>query len=100
MVRHHYGPWDKRYYHVLAYLESKRLISVERSRSSFVFSLTAQGQEAAEALSKKGAFDGLVRQMKAVKRVFGSKTGSKLKKLIYEAFQEEVAEKELGEVIG
>jgi len=99
MVRHHYGPWDKRYYHVLAYLESKRLISVERSGSSFVFSLTAQGQEAAEALSKKGAFDGLVRQMKAVKKVFGSKTGSKLKKLIYEAFQEEVAEKELGEVI-
>ena len=23
MVRYHYGPWDQRYYHVLAYLEGK-----------------------------------------------------------------------------
>ena len=28
MVRHHYGPWDKRYYHILAYLESRQLINV------------------------------------------------------------------------
>jgi DNA-binding PadR family transcriptional regulator len=100
MVRHHYGPWDKRYYHVLAYLESKELISVDKSGSTFFFSLTPLGQEVAEALRNKQSFKGLVRQMKAVKKVLGPKTGSSLKKLIYEAFQKEVAEKELGEVIG
>jgi hypothetical protein len=30
MIRHHYGPWDKRYYHVLAYLEAKSLITVSK----------------------------------------------------------------------
>jgi hypothetical protein len=35
MVRHHYGPWDKRYYHVLAYLEAKQLISIAKKKSSF-----------------------------------------------------------------
>ena len=28
MVRHHYGPWDKRYYHILAYLKIRRLIKI------------------------------------------------------------------------
>lgn len=28
MVRHHYGPWDKRYYHLLSYLEARQLITV------------------------------------------------------------------------
>jgi hypothetical protein len=32
MVRHHYGPWDKRYYHILAYLESKQLIELHPVR--------------------------------------------------------------------
>src|SRR5882724_10216585 len=30
MVRDHYGPWDKRYYHILAHLEAKRLITVTK----------------------------------------------------------------------
>src|SRR5258708_7051132 len=39
MVRHHYGPWDKRYYHILAYLEGKDLIEVQKSGSTFNFQL-------------------------------------------------------------
>ena len=31
MVRHHYGPWDKRYYQVLAFLESRGLITVQKT---------------------------------------------------------------------
>jgi hypothetical protein len=99
MVRHHYGPWDKRYYHVLAYLESKELISVEKNKNTYLFNLTAQGQEVAETLGKKKPFEGLVSQMQAVKKLLGNKKGSHLKKLIYDVFQEEVAHRSLGEVI-
>jgi hypothetical protein len=100
MVRHHYGPWDKRYYHVLAYLESKGLISVEKSGNAYLLQLTGPGQEAAETLRSKESFGALSLQMQAVKKLLGSKSGSALKKLIYDVFQDEVAHKELGEVIG
>ena len=33
MIRHHYGPWDKRYYHVLAYLEARQLIEVVKKKN-------------------------------------------------------------------
>ena len=36
--RHHYGPWDKRYYHVLAHLEAKHLIKVVKVKKTFVIS--------------------------------------------------------------
>jgi DNA-binding PadR family transcriptional regulator len=99
MVRHHYGPWDKRYYQVLGYLESKQLISVEKSGRAFLFTLTPQGLEVADTLRQKQPFEGLVREMKAVKKALGMRSGSSLKNLIYALFEEEVAERELGEVI-
>ena len=30
MIRHHYGPWDKRYYHVLASLEAKGVVIITK----------------------------------------------------------------------
>ena len=71
MVRHHYGPWDKRYYHVLAYLEGRGLITVAKSGSAFQFQLTSAGKEAADALKEKVSFARLVQQMKAVKKELG-----------------------------
>jgi DNA-binding PadR family transcriptional regulator len=100
MVRHHYGPWDKRYYHILAYLEGKDLIEVQKSGSTFNFQLTDAGKETAHALKGKDIFKTLVAQMKIVKKELGGKSGSVLKKLIYEVFDKEVADKALGEVIG
>jgi DNA-binding PadR family transcriptional regulator len=99
MVRHHYGPWDKRYYHVLAYLEGKNLITVRKVSSAFQFELTPEGRQAANALRQKDAFKSLEQQMKVVKRELGPKSGSVLKKLIYQVFAKEVAGKSLGEVI-
>ncbi|MGQ0682744.1 hypothetical protein [Bradyrhizobium sp.] len=99
MVRHHYGPWDKRYYHVLAYLESKRLIEIAKKRNSYLITLTDNGKEKAASLGKKPSFAALVDRMKAVKKEFGPKSGSTLKKLIYQLFDEEVGKKPLGEVI-
>jgi DNA-binding PadR family transcriptional regulator len=99
MVRHHYGPWDKRYYHVLAYLEAKQLITIAKSRNSYQITLTDRGKEKAAALMKKASFALLVERMRAVKKEFGSKSGNTLKKLIYQLFDEEVGKKPLGEVI-
>ena len=99
MVRHHYGPWDKRYYHVLAYLESKKLIEIVKQKNSFIITLTSDGKGKASALAAKPSFASLVDRMKAVKKEFGSRSGSTLKKLIYQLFDEEVGKKPLGEVI-
>src|SRR5579862_357268 len=60
MVRHHYGPWDKRYYHVLAYLEAKRLITVTKKGSSYRLALTDFGAERAKTLAARPSLAPLV----------------------------------------
>ncbi len=99
MVRHHYGPWDPRYYHVLAYLEGKELIRVSQDGRAFCFELTEAGRGVADALKKDSAFSNLCEHMKQVEKVLGRKAGSTLKKLIYNVFQDEVASRPLGEAI-
>lgn len=99
MVKFHYGPWDRRYYHVFSYLEARDLIQVSKSGNSFVFELTGEGTGVAEALSNDQAFADLVSHMREVGRVFGRKNGTALKDLIYQTFQEEVALRELGREI-
>lgn len=100
MVRHHYGPWDKRYYHVLAFLESRELITVTKlGGKTFRFALTDLGRQIADHLSATSSFEVLSEHMDKVKKVFGQKSGSFLKNLIYEIFDHEVAQKPLGEEI-
>ena len=52
----------------------------------------------APAIASKRAFV-VLSTVKAVKKEFGSKSGTTLKKLIYQLFDEEVGKKPLGEVI-
>jgi hypothetical protein len=99
MVRHHYGPWDRRYYHVLAYLEARNLIQVSKSGRAYLFSLTDAGKTVAESLREQEAFADLIDQMKRVKKGVGRFSGSRLKKMIYAEFGREVADKALGDVI-
>lgn len=99
MVRHHYGPWDKRYYHVLAGLEGKELIAVTKEANAYRIALTPRGAERAKALAAKASFAPLVVRMRQVKRTFGGKSGSSLKNLIYELFDQEVGKRPMGEVI-
>lgn len=100
MVRYRYGPWDKRYYDVLNYLKSKDLIAVTKpDRKLFQFHLTIKGKEVAEKVAEYTEFIDLVDQMRRVKELLGNKSGSALKKLIYDLFKKEVAEKALNEVI-
>jgi len=99
MVRYHYGPWDRRYYQILPFLEARGLIQVQRKDGAFIFALTESGRQIAESLSKEPAFVELREQMRQVKKLLGPKTGSAIKKLIYKVFKEEVTERPLGEVI-
>ena len=100
MVRHHYGPWDARYYQILAYLESRELITVERQDKTFVFSPDRGRLGEGRAARRAGTLPGVCRHMQEVKKLFGNKSGDTLKKLVYELFDEEVAKLPLGEVIG
>lgn len=99
MVRHHYGPWDKRYYHVLAHLEANQLITVIKHGNSYCLSLTDAGRERAKSLADRASFAPLIERMREIKNVFGSKSGSTLKKLIYRLFDEEVGRRPMGQVI-
>lgn len=99
MVRHHYGPWDKRYYQVLAFLEARSLIRVEKRGAAYEFILTQLGDARAETISQSEAFAMIVQQMEAVRKVLGRKPGTVLKNLIYKVFDAEVRDKKLGEII-
>jgi hypothetical protein len=99
MVRHRYGPWDKRYYHVLAHLEGKGLITVSKERSAYRIALTTLGRDRTRALAARPSFAPLVERMREVKRTFGNKNGTFLKNLIYRLFDEEVGRRPMGETI-
>jgi DNA-binding PadR family transcriptional regulator len=99
MVRHRYGPWDKRYYHVLAHLEAKRLITVTKEGSSYRIALTELGRNHAKSLMGRPSFGPLVQRMQEIKKTFRNRTGSSLKNLIYELFDKEVGRRPMGQVI-
>lgn len=99
MVRHHYGPWDKRYYHVLSHLEAKGLITVMKEGKTFRLALTDLGKERAQAVASAASFSSLVDRMRRIKKVFGGKSGAFLKDHIYKIFDEEVGRRPLGQVI-
>jgi hypothetical protein len=99
MVRHHYGPWDARYYQLLPYLESRELIAVERRDKTFVFSLTESGRGVATRLAGEASYRDLCGHMAEVGKVLRGKSGDTLKKLVYSLFDEEVAKLPLGQVI-
>jgi hypothetical protein len=99
MIRFHYGPWDDRYYHILAYLEGKQLLNVAKDHQAYTLSLTEKGEKIAGNLAKDESFALLVAQMRQVKKALGNKAGSTLKKLIYQIFEKEVAQRRLGETI-
>lgn len=99
MIRYHYGPWDHRYYEVLAYLRSRGLIQIFKEKNTYKFKLTDTGKKRMRKLTKESSYETICEQMRRVKKVFGSKAGSTLKRLIYEVFEQEVSQKSLGEVI-
>lgn len=99
MVRYHYGPWDKRYYHVLAHLEARQLITVTKQGRAYRIALADLGRERAKELAARSSFAPLVERMREVRKTFGAKSGTFLKDLIYRLFDAEVGQRPLGKVI-
>jgi DNA-binding PadR family transcriptional regulator len=99
MVRHHYGPWDKRYYHILASLEARRLVTIVMTGRARRIALTALGKATVKKLLANEAFRDVVAHMRNVNAALGRKTGNELKTMIYDLFDEEVADQPLGQVI-
>ena len=75
------------------------MLTVAKVGKTFQFTLTPKGAGIAKTLEERDSFKPLVAQMKAVKRVLGKKTGNTLKRLIYDVFAKEIANKSLGERI-
>jgi hypothetical protein len=101
MVRYHYGPWDQRYYQLLPYLEARSLIQINKDEdhNQYRFFLTQKGKELAEILLQAEEFQSLSHNIRQVADVLSGKSGNQLKNLVYKVFEEEVAEKKLGQVI-
>lgn len=99
MIRFHYGPWDQRYYHVLSYLEGKRLITLSQEGNTYVISLTHLGHEVTDTLSRDDTFNVLREQISRVGEVLGNKRGNQLKEMVYQLFDKEVASLPLDTVI-
>lgn len=99
MVRHHYGPWDHRYYQILAFLEATGLMAVSHDQTGYSLALTAAGLASAEDLTTERPFHALVQHMKNVKKSLGRKSGNALKQLIYRELGREVVDRRLGELI-
>jgi hypothetical protein len=99
MVRHHYGPWDKRYYHVLAHLEAKGLVQVTKKGNAYHIILTDPGRARARTLAERPSFQPIAARMRELKKTFGSRTGTSLKNLVYKLFDEEVGRRPLGKII-
>ncbi|WP_157974471.1 hypothetical protein [Lewinella sp. IMCC34183] len=100
MIRFHYGPWDERYYQILPYLEARGIFYIENLGNQYTIRLSAFGAEIADQLFADNSFISIVHDLKQVKKVLGSMSGTKLKDLIYETFKDEVAIKKLRETIG
>lgn len=99
MIRHHYGPWDKRYYHVLAHLEAKQLITVTKKGNAYSLQLTQTGKTRAKLIAEHSSFGSIADRMREIKQTFGNKSGASLKNLIYQLFDKEIAQQTMGQVI-
>lgn len=99
MIRYHYGPWDHRYYHTLAYLKSRNLLEVGKEGNTYHMALTTLGLKIAEQLENVEGYAPLVEQMRNVGKLFGEMNGSQIKQLIYRVFDEQVAKLKMDEVI-
>ena len=99
MIRYHYGPWDKRYYQVLPFLEARGILRIEKHDKQFVFSLTTLGEKVANDMKSQKEFQNIIEKMKIVGATLKTMSGNRLKELIYEVFKTEVANKNLDEII-
>lgn len=98
MVRYRYGPWDHRYYNLLALLDARGLVKIGGGTIE-TYSLTDEGQRVAETLAAESAFSPIVERCRIVRDSFAEMNGTQLKDFVYQTFADEVAALPLGTTI-
>jgi hypothetical protein len=91
MIRYRFGPWDHRYYNILAALEARGLVRVSRAQSYDAFELTSAGQQAVEQLAQDRSFFSVIERCRLTSELLGDMSGTQLKDFVYRNFVEEVA---------
>jgi hypothetical protein len=90
MIRYRYGPWDRRYYLVLAYLSGKGLIDIQTNEGVDQYLLTDLGNSLTSTLLELPDFESIVKRCQIVGDLFGGKSGSWIKDFVYRHFPEVV----------
>lgn len=92
MIRYKYGPWDKKYYDVFAYLLAKGLIEISSIGGVDNFLITEQGEVIVELLSLERTYVSLIERCVIIKDSLAQKSGSWLKRFIYRNFPQIVGQ--------
>lgn len=90
MIRYKYGPWDNRYYNILAYMVGKQLLVIKPKSNADVYSLTNQGIKLLEQLVTRHEFSNTIKRCQIVGQLFETKSGTEIKDFIYRHFPEVV----------
>ncbi len=98
MVRYRFGPWDHRYYNLLALLDGRALLRIGGGNVE-TYSLTNTGHDVAEQLVNEQAFSPLVERCRVVVSAFSRWSGTDLKSFVYDTFVDEIAAMPQGVII-
>jgi len=98
MIRYKYGPWDKKYYDIFAYLVAKGLMAIVPKGGIDHFVLTPEGEAVVEMFLQQDAYNELVKRCQIIKRALGRRSGESLKEFIYRNFPE-IVRQSIGSII-
>ena len=98
MIRYKYGPWDKKYYDVFAYLIAKGLMVIVYKGGIDHFVLTPGGEVVVEMLLQQDVYRELVNRCRVIKKALGKRSGKSLKEFIYRNFPE-IVRQPVGSII-
>lgn len=90
MIRYRYGPWDRRYYVLLAYMYGKDLIIVNSRGTADQYALSTTGMRLASSLLELPEHKTIAARCKAVGELLGVKSGTWLKDFVYRNYPEVV----------
>lgn len=97
MVRYRFGPWDHRYWRLLALLQGKGLIRVRRQGLARMVGLTEKGRALALELARSPEFQLVARRAIALRQTLNL-NGTALMRFIYDTFPE-IASMQMNEEI-
>lgn len=90
MIRYKYGPWDERYYQVLASLVGRGLIEIDRSVPNLAVRPTPAGRLMAQVLRRDPVWALTGDRATFIAKTYSRYTGNRLKETIYSNLPEAV----------